>query len=191
MLGAAGAPEDGVVPLTRTPRVAAVVLAIPAAMAAVVLVAGDAWARIGVLDFDRQAASSASDAMPMWAAPVALEARIAIFEHETTDDDRALARAVALTGEAAEREPLDPSMLELRAATLSRAGMSAPATEAWRRVLEVNPWSVQALTALRDTWLRQDEPEAASACRRLLDLLETDDSAAEAVATLRSRCAWG
>jgi O-antigen ligase len=191
LLGASSAPAVPEPALPGSARRVALLLTIPALVAGAVLLAGDARARVGVLDFDAAAAADASDLLPMWAAPVALEARIAIFDYETSGDEAALERAVALTAAAVEREPSDPATLTLRAAVLSRAGDVVAATSAWRGVLDVNPWSLPAFTALRDIWSFEQESGPADACDTLIDLVVSSVDAPAGIDEIYARCTSG
>jgi len=130
------------------------------------LLVGDYAARQAVLDFDAPKASSASDLLWPWAEPLALEARIAVF-------DALLSDALELSEQAIDREPEEPALWGLNAGILTQLGRFDDAADAFAEVLARNPWSLQGLRGRAESLDAVGRFEAADACRELIDLVRS------------------
>jgi len=130
------------------------------------LLVGDYAARQAVLDFDAPKASSASDLLWPWAEPLALEARIAVF-------DALLSDALELSEQAIDREPEEPALWGLNAGILTQLGRFDDAADAFAEVLARNPWSLQGLRGRAESLDAVGRFQAADACRELIDLVRS------------------
>ena len=123
------------------------------------------------LDFDL-AHNEAADQVAGWWPELAFQrARILVYEGTVHRDQQQLSRAVDEFGEAARRDPSNPSWWNLLGDAHRSLGDPIESGPAYRRALSLNPWSARALIGSAAALVDEGEGEAALELLRRADIV--------------------